>query len=65
MIVPSIIGKNKRMKTASCQFKVNMVTAVTTKINIELKKLEKMLLNISATACVSLVKRETIAPAGV
>ena len=58
-------GKKSTIRPVNRQFKLNIVTNVTTRIKTELKKLEKILLNISATACVSFVKRETIAPAGV
>ena len=45
-----MIGRNKRIKRARRQSRANIVAAVTTKMKIELKKLEKILLNISATA---------------
>ena len=58
-------GKKSTISPVKRQFKVHIVTTVTTRIKMELRKLENMLLNISATACVSFVKRETIAPAAV
>ena len=48
-----------------CQSKLNIVTRVTRKSKKDEIRLEKTVENISATACVSLVTRETIEPAAV
>ena len=50
------------VKTA---FNLNMVNNVTVKMKIAEIKLDKIPENISLTASVSLVKRDTIEPAGV
>ena len=57
------MGRKGRIQIVKCQSKLNMVTKVTKNIKKDDTRLEKTVENISATAWVSLVTRETIEPA--
>ena len=62
---PTITGMNNIIYIVSCQLKVIIAESVTTNIRIVFRKLEKIVPNISATACVSLVNLDTTEPTGV
>ena len=59
------MGRKGRIQIVKCQSKLNMVTRVTRKSKKDETRLEKTVENMSATAWVSLVTRETIEPAAV